>query len=249
MDYAIDLSLRQSARTLEQAVRYQATALLEPATWPTEEGLKGRLIGCDAATVRVEITEPPIMALNDLPGTYCDATIELGHDRFLFSEQVVTTELQNQRWHLDLARPSRLQVCERRRFWRVRLAESSSVRLQWGEGSPPAAATGRLCNISGEGLACLAAAADVEGLLIGETALASFQLPGYEERFEIAAVLCNKTPTTDSDKLILGMQFLEPASAGTSGPAGRLNEFLLHRFGAGIAPVASDARVSGGAIL
>jgi hypothetical protein len=261
MEYAIDLNARQSARTIGQAVRYQATALIEPGMWPDTDGLKGRLVALGPDTVRVEITEPPILTPDAAVGNFCDVTLLLGNDRFVFNTHAVSAERAGANWHLDLARPAKLQVCQRRRFWRVNLAESSQVQLRWEQGGADGRdgrdgcdgcedcegrVTGSLCNISGEGLACLVEADAASDLLIGETVSTSFELPGCSERFELDAVLCNKTPTARQDRLIIGMQFLEPASLGMSGPARRLNEFLVQRYGSGVAPVGGGVRAADG---
>lgn len=248
MEYAIDLNPRQSARTLEQAVRYQATALLDPGAWPDIDGLKGRLVALGAETVRVEITEWPMLSPDTLVASYCDVALQLGQDRFLFSTHATGAEKCSDRWFVDLARPTTLQVCQRRRFWRVKLAESSRVHLRWGANGVPGHITGWLCNISGEGLACLVEIEAAADLLIGETIAASFELPGCDEPFQLDAVLCNKTPTAEQDRVIVGMQFLEPASSATAGPAGRLNEFLLHRYGSGVAPFGGNGRVANGVV-
>jgi hypothetical protein len=248
MESAVDLNPRQSARTLDQAVRYHATALLQPADWPDADGLKGRLAALTQDTVRIEITEPPMLSLDTVVGTYCDVTLQLGHDRFLFSTHATRAERVGGSWYLELARPDKIQVCQRRRFWRVKLADSSQVQLRRAETGDADTLTGWLCNISGEGLACLVEVDAAERLLIGETVLAAFELPSCDEPFDLGAILCNKTPTARQDKVILGMQFLEPASTGATGPAQRLNEFLLQRYGSGVAPVGGDVRVADGAL-
>ncbi len=249
MDFAISLNARQTMRTLEQAVRHHATVLLEPSMWLTEDGLKGRLVGATADAILIEITEPPPLALDSIVGMYCDGSILLGQDRFLFNEHVLVAEVRSECWHVELSRPRRLQVCERRRYWRVALAETSPVHLEWTVGGRQGGATGRLYNVSGEGLACVVEAESAADLYIGETLSASFVLPGCDERFTLTAVLCNKTPAAEADRLILGMQFLEPASRGVDGPAKRLNEFLVRRYGGGVASASGDARVAGRAAL
>lgn len=248
MDYAIELGSQQSVRTLEQAVRYQATVLLEPATWPTNDGLKGRLVEAGPKALRVEITEPPMLALDSLVNVYCDGVLLLGQDRFLLNEHVIGAELQGDRWYVELARPARLLVCERRRFWRVRLAESSELRLTWDQDGASRSAVGQLCNISGEGLACLIDTPAAQSIRIGEEVLTTFELPGCETRFDLAAVLCSRTPAADREKTILGMQFLEPASSGKGGPVQRLSEFLLRRYGSGVAPMSGATRTIAGGV-
>lgn len=248
MEYAIDLSPRQSARTLEQAVRYQATVLIEPGLWPDSDGMKGRLAALEADNLRAELTEPSMLRPSAMVGSECDVTLLLGHDRFLFTTHASDAGHSDKRWWVSLARPTRIQVCQRRRFWRVKLAESSQVQLRRDAEGAGSEIRGWLCNISGEGMACLVEAGEAEELRIGETIATSFALPDGGPPFRLDAVLCNKTPNAESDRIILGMQFLEPASSGTSGPARRLNEFLVQRYGSGVAPLANSVQVADGVV-
>jgi hypothetical protein len=234
MKYAVDLSERQSARTLEQAVRHRAMIIVEPRVWLDMEGIKGRIIDLDDADAIIEITEDPLTALDVIVGTYCDGSVLLGRDQYLFSTNITSVGIEGKHWHVRLARPIRLQVQQRRRYWRVELAQSSKVELRHGE---PARAigAGMLCNISGEGLACLVDVPLAEQIGIGDTVYTSFSLPDSDRTFELAGILCNKTPASQPDRTIIGMQFLEPASSGTAGPARDLHAVLLERYGPGVA--------------
>jgi len=245
MKYAIELSAAQSARTLELAVRHGATALLEPRTWVDAQGLKGRLLDVNTEILRVEVTETPLCSLELIVGVYCDTSLLLGQDLFMFCTNVVQAERPDDHWHIALARPARLQVCQRRRLWRVQLAESSCVRLQWGPSDSLSTATGRLLNISGDGLACLVDVPTAEDIAIGDVVMTSFSLPGCDRPFELAAVLCNKTEASDAGRRILGMQFLEPASSGMSAATRDLNAFLLKRYGSGAGAPAECAALDG----
>ncbi len=248
MEYAIDLSARQSARTLEQAVRYQATVLIEPGLWPDANGLKGRLVALDAESLRAELTESTMLRPSNMVGSYCDVSLLLGRDRFLFSTHALDAERTGERWSVSLARPEKLRVYQRRRFWRVKLAESSRVRLRRDADHEGDEIVGWLCNISGEGMACLVEADAAQRLHVGETIAASFALPGAGPAFDLDAVLCNKTPNAENEKMILGMQFLPPASSGTTDAARRLSEFLLRRYGSGVAPLGDNTHAADGVV-
>jgi len=248
MEYAIDLSTRQSARTLEQAVRYRATVLIEPGLWPDADGLKGRLIALDAESLRAELTEPSVFRPSHMVGSYCDVSLLLGQDRFLFSTHALDAKQAGERWSVSLARPEKLRVYQRRRFWRVKLAESARVRLRRDADNAGTEIVGWLCNISGEGMACLVEADAAERLHVGETIAASFALPDAGPPFDLHAVLCNKTPNAENEKMILGMQFLPSASSRTTNAARRLSEFLLRRYGSGVAPLGNGTRVADGVV-
>lgn len=242
MTYAVDLSTGQSSRTLEQAVRNQATVLIEPRMWIDGEGLKGRLVAADAASIAAHITETPVAGLGMIVGMYCDAAIVLGRDRFLLSTFCRAATESKGEWRVELARPERLQVQQRRRFWRVQLARPSEVRVRWEEKGTRGRTVGQLYNISGEGMACMVMAEPVASLSVGDALRVSFRLPDVDRVFEMGAVLCSKTPAAAVGGVILGMQFLEPASTGQPGPAKDLHELLLKRYGGGITePLAVEA--------
>ena len=120
MSYAIDLNERQTARTLEQAVRHNAIVLLEPRIWsvgevlrcrlePSESPVPGRrLYAAPLIVVTCPEDEPAVTAvggqtgraaeiqaverLSPLIGTYCDVTLQLGEHRYLFSTDVTHVE-------------------------------------------------------------------------------------------------------------------------------------------------------------
>lgn len=238
MAYALELSDRQSTRTLEQAVRHRAPLFVCPRVRPDEEILHGRLVGIEtpagwrshrtclvAMIERVESAASQDRAGDavhavvtqddcaDLIGTYCDVAIVLGDHRYLFSADVVTVQdgtEEEAAARLYIAKPDTIQVAQRRRFWRFRPAQSSRVELTWR--SPDGTTTegiGWLCNVSADGLACRVDARVSDQIGIGEEIKVDFALtPGDPERFALDAVICNKTPAGTAGTIILGMQFL-----------------------------------------
>jgi len=165
MSYAIDLSPRQSSRTLEQAVRHQAKVLLEPRIWDDVAPLTctiepppppdpnrtetGRLIAllCELnqtdndSLLRAAAQSRAgdiLDAFHRLVGTYCDLAIQIGEHVFLASADVVKIDVpppQSDALHLYLSAPTTLQVVQRRRYRRIQLAESSRVWLRTGAGT------------------------------------------------------------------------------------------------------------------
>lgn len=241
MPYAIDLSPRQSARTLEQAVRHQAQVVLEPRLWSD-----GGQIRCRLAAYEYSVTgrrprsaplllmvdpedagspragEPPLdtagelarlQRFNSLLGTYCDAVLELGDHRYMFSADIVRVEPSasaHEGPRLYLSRPEVVQVAQRRRFGRVQLAHSSQIEIRWiHEDGTTGGGVGWLYNISPDGLACRTDAMMADRLWIGQELRLDFTLkPGDPEHFVLSAVLCNKTAAGTTDRMILGLQFL-----------------------------------------
>jgi hypothetical protein len=264
MAYAIDLSARQSSRTLEQAVRHHAEISLQPRIWSEDTSVPCRLVSIETpigwqsrrpclvveicgdlpggqagsrpsstSTANHDVESGP---LGSLIGTYCDATMQLGENRYLFCSDVVAVQgpcSPGGRSRVYLARPEVVQVAQRRRSWRFRPAQSSRVELTWTDPERTRnEGIGWLCNVSAEGLACRADASVAERLGIGEQVTLSFALaPGEPERFMLDAVLCNKTPAGTEGTMILGLQFMTGQGHQSSAVAAEnLRRKLLARY-------------------
>jgi len=161
MAYAIELNPRQSARTLEQAIRHQAEVILEPRLWSDTESLLCRfhqasekdtrsLLTSKVLTLVYSLTTPDdsiplsspesldvVKLLNHfdhLVGSYCDLAIRLGDNLYLCSSDVIRVEKPAEIENqilIHLSRPDMIQVTQRRRFHRIALADSARVRLHW----------------------------------------------------------------------------------------------------------------------
>jgi hypothetical protein len=230
MPFAIDLSPRQSARTLEQAMRHRAEVLVEPRTWEEAEPLSCRLepamdtgsrrdggarlivLSYDLSAENQPEPRSSIEQLCRLVGTYCDLAIRLSENIYLCSSDVIRVIRPvepNGALYLHLARPEMLQVAQRRRFRRFPLADSARVRISWKRDAEPAGeGVGWLCNISPDGLACRTDLQVAEQLLIGETVRVDFALsPTDPQRFVFDAAVCNKIPAGTEGRIIVGLQF------------------------------------------
>jgi hypothetical protein len=258
MAYAIDLSPRQTTRTLEQAVRHQAETIIQPRIWADDQALNCRLINIETpkgwrsrrqclvlepvdetseeTQESLQQIHPDEAQINSLIGTYCDISLQLGENRYLFCADVIAVLAAHEEStsnRLFLSRPEQIQVAQRRRFWRFRPAQSSRVDLSWtnsdettGEG------IGWLCNVSADGLACRVGSKEADLLGIGEEIKLSFCLaPGDQKRFAIDAVLCSKMPAGTEGAMILGLQFLTNEDHPTSAcHAKQLGQQLLARY-------------------
>ncbi len=206
MPYAIELSQRQSARTIEQAIRHRAPIIIEPRIWPAEHRLTAQLeppaepgeaqnrelilsferpeppanLGEPAEGPAIEAAAPTttLADLAPLIGSYCDAALHLGEQLYLFSTDVVAAEAdESGRLRMRITRPEVLQVAQRRRFRRIELAHSAQVDLAWAhEDNPRMGGVAWLCNVSGEGMACRTEERVADTLWIGEQVLAEFSL-------------------------------------------------------------------------
>jgi hypothetical protein len=253
MSYAIDLNPRQSARTLEQAIRQQARTLLEPRVWGEGCYLHCRLephgnpadldlapvvtlamLSREDAAVPHPSPEPvagpdepaaaPVAVddIRELVGTYVDAVMHLGEQRYMFSTDVIRVlpaVAPGDQPRMHVSRPPILQVAQRRRFRRIKLSHSAQVDLRWLRDGLQMGGVGWLFNVSGDGMACRAEERVAESLWIGDELQVEFTLaPGDAERFSLKCILCNKTPTGSLGKVILGLQFeiADPESNKTS---------------------------------
>ena len=111
MPFAIDLSPRQSTRTLEQAMRHRAEVLVEPRTWEEADPLSCRLepapetgsrreggarlivLSYEPSAENQTGPQPSIEQFCRLVGTYCDLAIRLGENIYLCSSDVVRVEI------------------------------------------------------------------------------------------------------------------------------------------------------------
>lgn len=258
MPYAIDLSARQSSRTLEQAVRHRAEVMVYSRILPRDDPIMARLVSIETPigwqsrrpclVLEVFNGLPPQArdaastgeqnggSLESLVGTYCDVSLRLGENRYLFCSDVVAVQGPSGsggRPRIYLARPETLQVAQRRRSWRFRPAQSSRVEITWVNAEKTKTeGIGWLCNVSAEGLACRTDLNVAAQLGIGEEITLSFALtPGDPERFVLDAVLCNKTPAGTEGTMILGMQFLVGQGHQASAAAAEaLRRKLLARY-------------------
>lgn len=208
MVIGIDLSSRQAARVLEQARRTKARLELDPRNLAGETTLYGRLVDRegDLLHVALEPGGPPINH-DALAGAFCDIRIVLLGELYMFNTCVVETSLVDNTLQLALAAPTAMQVANRRQFERRGVNQWVHVKL-WSEqfASPQTAV---LFNLGAGGLACRVSRGELEdALLIDDELIASFNLPGYPEKFELPVVICNKLPLDDKQYLVVGLEFI-----------------------------------------
>ncbi|MFQ6047752.1 MAG: PilZ domain-containing protein, partial [Phycisphaerae bacterium] len=196
MRYAIDLNPRQAARVLEQAIRCQATIMLEPSVCGYFDALSGFVASGDRHSLMVELTDPPDHSLSDVRGLYCDVELLLVPHRYMFCSDIIDVRELGSNQTLVLARPETMQVAQRRRFWRLAVAETSTVRLSLPSRPDARPAEAVVYNISGDGMACCIDRSAAADLLIGDLVHVGFELPHCPKPFDFDAVLCNKTPAS-----------------------------------------------------
>lgn len=225
----IDLTQRQAARVLAQALHTRAALELEPRG--REGAVPGAFAGRQENLLCVELSgsgapwPPP-----SLIGAFCDVRMVLTGNMYLFATCVVDVTDDTPSQRLLLALPETIQVANRRRFDRKSAGESVALQLSPAEGDRSFAGT--LTSISLGGLGCRVPRQAVESLLlIDDPVRVQFRLPESPELFEIDAVVCVKTPARDGGQLEVGLEFALPRPGQPPQPAlDRLRLVLLQYY-------------------
>jgi hypothetical protein len=223
----MDLTPRQAARVLEQALRNRAEFEIEPRNTSDDQVICGRLTGREGDLLVVELPDrnPPTPLLA-LIGAFCDVRTELSGELYLFSTCVMDLSDASVPQRLLLAVPQTLQVANRRRFERRTPGSWAQAHLSGGPIDVPEA--GVILSISPTGLACRTVHAQLDDvLLIGDGIRVSFRLSDHAEPFELLATVCNKSLARDKSYLDLGLEFnREPANQTAQQALERLRMFL-----------------------
>ena len=203
----IDLTPRQAARVLEQAVRAQADFEIEPRNLPEDEPLHGKLLGREGELLAVQACEEQLeIPLNILIGAFCEIRMELSGELYNFTTCVLDVVERPDSKKVLLVIPETIQVANRRQYERTNATVASQVRI-WA-GTQTAPSVGLLANVSAEGMGCnLPGTAMDEVLALGDSVRVSFELAGFDEVFDLPSVICNKSLLLDKQQLFLGMQF------------------------------------------
>lgn len=207
MRFMFDLSAGQTARILEQAIRRKAKITLE-----SRASIDGTVLtltpkSCDERFLLVESKSESPEDLESLIGMHMDAHLALGQTLYLFETHVVDVEACRSKSLILLARPESLQVTQRRRFRRMTLQAGCQVHLTVRGSKQPGTLTGKLLNLSPDGMACRLSEADAAMLDAGQAVSVAFHPQGSECGFVFDAVLANKSQAGSEGHVILGVQF------------------------------------------
>jgi len=203
MKCTIALNGPQIQNILECAVRCNAPVRIEPTG---EEGrrIHGQFVSCDDEVLVVVLDDPP-QARNRLIGRYADVHV-LGEQEYAFSTDILDDGGPQEPRQVVLRRPQALEVLQRRRISRTRLAPSSTVELTWNEKRQKRSCAAALLNISPDGMACRVAPGPAPDLPIGRMIEVRFELPTASQAFQIRASIRNNARGED-DASLLGIQF------------------------------------------
>jgi hypothetical protein len=226
---AIDLTCRQTARVLEQALRTRAQVELEPRS--RQITLCGSLTGRESGVLRIDLHDHGRdWPLTGLVGAFCDVKMVLSGDLHQFCTCIVDAVDNALPQYLLLAAPEVIQVANRRRFERQPLREPTAVQLWVAGATSPMAGT--LINIAVNGLACRLPRREAEEmLLIDDEVRLRFQLPGQEAACDVPARVCVKTASGRSEYLQVGLEFCTPPPGDPAQPTlDRLRAVLFKHY-------------------
>ena len=227
MVVTLDLTPRQAARVLEQAVRQKAKVELEPRPELCQSLIWGAVQSCADNLLRITLQGPgQETSLAPLIGAYCEVRTVLSGHLYVFSTCVIDSIDQTSPRSLMLAVPAVIRYANRRRF--ARRAPIDSIQVHLTLNNVERTTGGEMCNIGIRGLACRVPAADAnEMLFIGDELLVAFELPWIPEVFRLPATVCTKSKTAEEDQIILGLEFCEDgAQVGSQAALCRLREAL-----------------------
>jgi len=205
---AIDLTPRQAARVLAQALHENARLELEPRTRPDEPPLCGNLVGREGDRLQVDLHDSGAgIALNHLLGAYCEVRLLLSDQLYLFTTCAVDVIEEHTPQRIVLSLPDAMQVVNRRKFLRQELPEPVQVRL-WTRLSN-AVYVAQMRDVGPEGLSCRTVGRELDdAVFIGDEIRVAFTLPRTGESLELPATVCDKCPTADKLQLDLGLKFV-----------------------------------------
>ena len=141
-----------------------------------------------------------------LIGAFCELRMVMSEEMYTFSTFVLDALDDGEAPRILLAAPEVVQVANRRRMERTNVTIASQVRF-WASGDQPAA-VGLLANVSTDGIACNLPTLELDKTLsLGDVANVSFELAGFDDRYELPVVVCNKDVDDERGQLCLGLQF------------------------------------------
>ncbi len=205
MTQAITLDSEASYRAIEGAIRTQAQVIIKMTDSP-EVSIQGFLVSGDNSALLTEITGRFPVNESRILDAPCDVMVSCDR-RYHYSSRITAIPKWGDSRSLAIARPKIINVGERRRFFRARLAPSTRVDLEWKEAGEIHHFQADLFNISLDGLACRLDESAAMALSRHDSLYVSFHLPGRDELFRFCASVSNKTPASEGCTIV-GVQFV-----------------------------------------
>ncbi len=207
MNYAIELKPSQSRRILECACRAQPEVRLLPKPWTTPNPIVCRIVDSDDDSITLQARPPAAADFRNLLNIYCQIELDLDDGQYFFDSNIVAVRQQDEHLLLSVGWPETILVQQRRRSNRLPLARSSTVQLSHRDGERLDTISGRLYNLSEDGMAFQVLKADADAIKLGQTWCACFEVPEQDHCYKFEGTICRTLPSSSADAVILGMQF------------------------------------------
>ncbi len=216
----VDLTPRQSARLLQQAVRTRARLEVEPQAGSADSAqpIGAVLIRADARLLCVEFEDGCRVTPLELMGAFCEVRTTLSDHMYYFSTCVLDLPDGEPATRVLMSAPETMQAVNRRRFERTSLSVAAQVRVYPADAAGPYA--GLIDSISAGGLSCvLPGVGPDSALFVGDVVRVQFEIPGVTELFELATVLCTKLIHPQGEQVKLGLEFVHASGDGPQAAA------------------------------
>lgn len=205
MNFTIQMTPRQSARVLEQALRTHARLHIEVRCVSSEEVLTGTLERREGQLLWIDVGDLSLERATGWIGAFCDVQTVLSGQLYCFTTCIIDIGETPRR--LLLAVPQVVLVANRRRYERRELAMTLPLRL-WTD-TTARAVEGELLNLSSTGLACRMPRADLDDLLcVGDVVRTQFELPWFDETFDVQAAVCSFANGDTRERFVMGLEFI-----------------------------------------
>ena len=135
----------------------------------------------------------------------CQVRFTSAKEHYCFDAAILSVDRIGQGLRLRVRRPRRVSLRQRRRFWRTAVRNSTTVELHTEHNTWHC--KGAMLNVSEAGLACMVDRCDADRLRVGGAVHAKFRLDGDDAAFSVDAELKAETPTSDSARIILRLEF------------------------------------------
>lgn len=203
----LDLTVRQAARILAQAVQTHAKLEIEPRPEVHSTLLWGSLTGREDDVLQVDLHDfGRDLPLAPLIGAMCDVRTILSGQLCMFSTFIVDAGESSVPQRVMLAVPTTIQIANRRRFTRKTPTEPVPLRLTVPGNTTTFVAI--LTNIGPSGLGCRVVSRELdEVLFIGDPVRVDFVLPWSNDAFSLVAQVCSKNPAGEEHHRIIGFEF------------------------------------------
>lgn len=204
----LDLTARQAARVLSQAVHTHAKLEIEPRPESCSALLWGGVVGREQDLLQVDLYESGrTVAIAALIGAMCDVRTILSGQLCIFTTFIADANPNVVPPRILLAMPETIQVANRRRFARKTTTEPVPVHVSIPGLQSPVVAV--LANIGPNGIGCrIVDPGPDDPLFIGDELEVEFVLPWSDEVFTLSACVCAKTPRKEEGHLVVGLEFV-----------------------------------------